>query len=139
MKKTLRISFDLINLWDRDEFRLFIGLIQKNLDHRFIFDLFMISELEDPFTSAYFLKIQDQLGLKDERVFQAVSLTDKIDILDDNGIDIHFDGFENKIEQIEEDIINITPILVTQKRNRDGKMKYIEEFEEELNRIENES
>lgn len=136
----IRISFELTDSWNREEFRQLIRIMMfnpivycKRPDTQI--ELFIISNND---SSAYVYKIATQLGLNDGTHTILVNFRqDKVNAIVANNIDIHFDEDSLTITMLEPTLTNgilvrsITdPYHVT--------MKYVVEFQDILKTIINE-
>jgi hypothetical protein len=136
----VRISFEVTDSWNREEFRQLIRIMMfspitycKNPDAQI--ELFIISNND---SSAYVYKIANQLGLNDGvHTILCNFRQDKVNACIANNIDIHFDSDSLTTVMLEPTLTNailvrsITdPYHVT--------MKYVVEFEDVLKTIINE-
>jgi uncharacterized HAD superfamily protein len=130
--RKIRVSFEVTDVWTREDFRLFVDLLRKDCDERFI--LFIISQDED---TDYIETVGEILDIDSDRIIECSDQEDKLDAVANNHIDIHFDNYQQNVLDINEDT-ETTAILVNFNVNENGKMKYIEQFERELKLIEDE-
>lgn len=125
----IKISFEVSDTWDRDEFRRLIKLILfdpmtvcegSNND----FELYIISNDD---STAYIQNIGNILGFDSQHIIVTNFRQDKVNAIQANGIDIHFDSDQLTIAMIEE--LDTEGVLV--RSITDGfnvRMKYITEF-----------
>jgi hypothetical protein len=135
--KNVRVSFDVIDVWDRGDFRNFIKTLQDNTESIFNFELYIISQAssEDSVNEDYINKVGDTLDIDSSRVIYCVNFQEKLDALDDNNIDIHFDSNEQNVIDILDDSIGTFPIQVIQRVNENALLYYIQSFYRELKQI----
>lgn len=133
----LRISFELTDSWNREEFRQLIRIMMfspitycKRPDTQI--ELFIISNND---SSAYVYKVATQLGLNDgTHTILCNFRQDKVDACVNNNIDIHFDSDSLTITMLEPTLTEgiLVRSIVDYYHTT---MKYITEFEDVLKTI----
>lgn len=125
----IKISFEVTDVWDRDEFRRLIKLILFDPvtvceGSESDFELYIISNDD---STTYIQSVGTTLGLDSQHIIVTNFRQDKVDAIENNGIDIHFDSDQLTIAMIEE--LDTQGVLV--RSVLDGfnvRMKYITEF-----------
>ena len=125
----IKISFEVTDVWDRDEFRRLIKLILFDPvsvceGSESDFELYIISNDD---STPYIQSVGAILGLDSAHIIVTNFRQDKVDAIEDNGIDIHFDSDQLTIAMIE--ALDTQGVLV--RSVLDGfnvRMKYITEF-----------
>jgi hypothetical protein len=81
----LKVSFDIVDNWDKDHFRLFIEGLNKNDT----IDLYLITlETDQDIVDA----VQAKLDLNDDHVIMVATEALKLDEIEDKAIRIHLDA-----------------------------------------------
>ena len=129
MSRVIRISFEIKDIYNREDFRILYNRYMGETDN---VELFIISED----TTAYINSVQAQLGIAEANVISCDDIDEKIEAIDDNNIDIHFDNLQSNIVDIEEDNTDVTCILVNQMTDYYGyDLSYVKEFERAIKEI----
>ncbi len=105
-----RISFEVEDNWNIEGFRNFVKYLLS--DDKF--DVFIISNAD---SSSYIDGIASQLGLPENRVFITNFTDDKVQTIQDQLIDIHFDNLQSVILLVD-NTTDAYGILVTHNLNK---------------------
>lgn len=127
---------EVTDTWNRDEFRQLIKLILFNPTSvcntpTQDFELFIISNND---STAYIQSIGLTLGLDSAHIIVVAFRQDKVDAVEDNAIDVHFDSDQLTIDMVE--ALDTQAVLV--RSLQDGfnmRMKYITEFHNILKNV----
>lgn len=124
----LKVSFDIVDNWDKDHFRLFIEGLNKNDT----IDLYLITlETDQDIVNA----VQAKLDLEDTRVIMVATETLKLDEIEDKSIRIHLDADYNFANTLY-DVIGRYGVYVSRMWDFfNMRMKYITSFEFRVKQI----
>ena len=106
-----RISFETVDNYDMGGFRNFIKDLVVDTDK---YEVYIISNDDN---TAYMNSIGANLGLLPAYIIACSTQQDKIDAIDDNNIDIHFDNLQSFTLLVEE-TTDAYGILVTPNLNK---------------------
>jgi len=135
-KSLIKISFEVDNVYNREDFREFLHSIMIDTKVQIPFEFFIVTENVD---HAYVQRIADEADIDDVNIVYCANQHDKLNQLTVTGINIHFDAQQSNIKYIDDNATtDVVPILVNWLKNQDGLMKYIQTFRRVLNDFNNE-
>ena len=136
-KGLIKISFDPTNVWNREDFRLFLKSLMDDDKVVIPFEFFIVTEE----TNTVLVEAwAEEAGIDVDNIIYSISQANKLVDLELEGIDIHFDSEQSNIKYIEDNTVTtVKPILVNYLRNTyDQEMKYIQVFKRVLSDLNNE-
>lgn len=133
MDKKLNISFEIEDIYNHGDFRLFVKFLLSE-DNKY--NLFLISNAD---SSSQIAGIAKNLGLDSGHVVVCNFTDDKLQAIRDNQIDIHFDNLQSFVMLVDE-TTNAYGILVTSMENKYyAKKDYMVTFDQVLFKIKKEN
>lgn len=129
MSRKLKISFEVTDNWERDDFRVFIKELLKYTDN---YEIYIISNDD---STAYIQRTGQILNLDSDHIFVVGFTNDKIDTITTNNIDIHLDNLLTTVTRVDEET-EAYGILVNELPNKYlDTPKYIVEFNRAIERL----
>jgi len=129
----IKVSFEITDYYNREDFRMFIKYL-LSLDTKYI--VYILSSNEN---IAYINAVGEQLGIPEEyRLIFDSTINTKENLINMYRINIHFDNIQRVVENIDTQT-EAYGILVNQEWDKfKVKIKYVSEFEKAVKLIEKE-
>lgn len=129
MSRKLKVSFEVTDNWERDDFRVFIKELLKYTDN---YEVYIISNDD---STAYIQRTGQILELDSNHILVVGFTSDKIDAITTNNIDIHLDNLLATVTRVDEET-DAYGVLVNELPNKYLDLpKYIVEFNRAVERL----
>ena len=129
MSRKLKVSFEVTDNWERDDFRVFIKELLKYTDN---YEVYIISNDD---STAYIQRTGQILELDSNHILVVGFTIDKLDAITTNNIDIHLDNLLTTVTRVDEET-EAYGILVNELPNKYLDLpKYVVEFNRAVEKL----
>lgn len=129
MSRKLKVSFEVTDNWERDDFRVFIKQLLKHTDN---YEVYIISNDD---STTYIQRTGQVLNLDSDHILVVGFTVDKLDAITINNIDIHLDNLLTTVTRVDEET-EAYGILVNELPNKYLDLpKYVVEFNRAVEKL----